>query len=198
VDQDWSADRESRRALIDLVYGRGVELFYAGRHNDRYGRILAHAFVGSGGDRIWVQERLIAEGQARAYTLPGETNCLARLLSAENSARQSRKGLWAGGAYQPLPANPPRDLLRRLGEFALVEGTVTGVNERGQRLYLNFGQNWKRDFTITVPPAVTRAQPEAMKLLKALSGARVRVRGWIERRNGPAIEISDPLEIEKL
>jgi hypothetical protein len=75
---------------------------------------------------------------------------------------------------------------------------VQKVASSGGRTYLNFGADWKRDFTATVPPGLMRAKPEAQKLLQALEGRSVRVRGWIERRNGPLIELSSLDEIEVL
>jgi hypothetical protein len=82
--------------------------------------------------------------------------------------------------------------------FTLVEGSVRRVAERGQRIYLNFGNDWRWDFTIIVPPAMTRTSGADLARLRSLTGSRVRVRGWIERRNGPAIEISNLREIEVL
>jgi hypothetical protein len=49
-----------------------------------------------------------------------------------------------------------------------------------------------------VAPGVLRARPEAQKFLQSLEGRDVRVRGWIERRNGPLIELSSLDEIELL
>ena len=40
-----------------------------------------------------------------------------------------------------------------------------------------------------------RANPEWAKTLASLEGKRVEVRGWIQFRNGPYIDIEDPSQI---
>ena len=63
------------------------------------------------------------------------------------------------------------------------------------RTYLNFGADWRRDFTAGIEARVLRANPEWAKTLAALEGRRVEVRGWIQYRNGPYIDIEDPSQI---
>jgi hypothetical protein len=64
------------------------------------------------------------------------------------------------------------------------------------RVYLNFGADWKSDFTVTLAPAVRRVfEAEGIDPL-VYDGKRVRVRGWIESYNGPMIEASHPEQIE--
>ena len=40
-----------------------------------------------------------------------------------------------------------------------------------------------------------RANPELEQILSSLEGKRVEVRGWIQYRNGPYIDIEDPSQI---
>ena len=68
----------------------------------------------------------------------------------------------------------------------------------GGRAYLNFGRNWRTDFTVTI-------SPQDMKSFKAdgidprkYAGKVIRVRGWIERLNGPEIEVAVPEAIQVL
>ena len=68
----------------------------------------------------------------------------------------------------------------------------------GGRIYLDFGSDWRSDFTVVVPPRLAGKTPEDIAKILSLRGARVRVRGWIERRYGPAIEVRDLAEIERL
>jgi endonuclease YncB( thermonuclease family) len=188
----WPPEREAVAELERLVLGRSVELGFAGRRTDRYGRLLAHVFVRSGQERIWVQAHLLRTGHARAYSLPDSAACMAELMAHERPAREARKGLWDHAAYQIRPAERTRELLRRRSSFQLVEGRVVrAASVRGQ-VYLNFGENWREDFTASVR---RRFQPAGLDF-RALEGRRVRVRGWIERRAGPAIEVRHPSQIE--
>jgi hypothetical protein len=82
--------------------------------------------------------------------------------------------------------------------YQLVEGTVLAVGEGGGRLYLNFAEDWRRDFTISVDRKDAPAFAAAGIDLKALAGKRLRVRGFLAWRNGPMIEASHPEQIELL
>ena len=67
-----------------------------------------------------------------------------------------------------------------------------------RRAYLNFGEDWRSDFTIALD-ARTRRLFEAEAIdLKAYEGRRLRVRGWLKSRNGPMIEVTHPEQIELL
>jgi endonuclease YncB( thermonuclease family) len=193
---DWPRERAAREALERLLVGRNVELKFAGRRSDRYGRLLAHAFVSDGSDAVWVQGYLLAHGLARAYALAGNAACLAEMLEKEREAREQARGLWGVAAYRVLEADEIRELLRRRNRFEIVEGVVGDVAFTGGRAYVNFGADWRRDFTAVVPPRLMRGSPGSVARLKALAGKRVRVRGWVERRNGPSVEIAALGDIE--
>jgi hypothetical protein len=72
------------------------------------------------------------------------------------------------------------------------------VGEGGGRIYLNFGNDWRSDFTISIDRKDVRAFAAAGIDLKGLAGKRVRVRGWIEWRNGPMIAATHPEQLELL
>lgn len=195
----WPPAEDAARHLGALVLARSVALARVGTTRDRYGRITAHVFVqGPDGRAEWVQGAMLAAGHARAYALPGVTACLGALIATERPAREERRGLWAHAAYGVRDATDTRDLLARTGSFALVAGTVSRVKATAERVYLDFGADWRRDFTVSVPTAVLRAHPDWAAGLSEYAGARVQVRGWITARNGPMIEISDPGELELL
>jgi hypothetical protein len=72
------------------------------------------------------------------------------------------------------------------------------VGEGGGRIYLNFTQDWRSDFTVSVERKDAVAFAAAGLDLKALQGKRLRVRGFLAWRNGPMIEASHPEQIELL
>jgi endonuclease YncB( thermonuclease family) len=190
------------RAAIDtlnaLIGGRSITLRDDGRSLDRYGRRLAHVHVETPEGFIWLQERLIGEGYARAYALPGRADCLGPLLVAERAARADRRGLWGRGIFRIRSARDVPELLWLAGQFAIVEGRVVKVARTQRTAYINFGDDWRGDFTASIATsAVDRAEQGAARL-GALQGKDVRVRGWIERRNGPMIVLGSLAEIEVL
>jgi micrococcal nuclease len=192
----WPPEREAIAELERLVLGRSVELAFAGRRTDRYGRLLAQVFVRTAGQRIWVQAHMLKSGHARAYSLPDGAACMDELLAQERRAREARLGLWDHAAYQIRSAERPRELLRWRSSFQIVEGRVVRVASVRGQLYLNFGDDWRQDFTAGVRSSERRHFEAVHRDLRALEGQRVRVRGWIERRAGPAIDVRHPSQIE--
>lgn len=194
----WPLAEAAKSALEELSLGRSVELGFAGRRTDRYGRMMAQVFVRTDDKRLWLQGEMLRQGHARAYALPGSSDCLDDLVAAEKQAREARLGLWGHASYQIRPANRHWELLRFRSTYQLVEGEVLATADVRGRIYLNFGEDWRQDFTITVQPSNRRQFAEAGMDLLALKSRRVLVRGWIERRGGPLIEVYHPAQLEIL
>ena len=65
-----------------------------------------------------------------------------------------------------------------------------------KRIYLNFGADWRSDFTIRIDARHLALFRDAGVDLLKLKGKRVRVRGWIKEQNGPLIELDHPERLE--
>jgi len=196
--EPWPPAELARKALSDLVLGHDVALLYGGRKEDRHARQLAHLFVDRGDERIWVQSSLIERGFSRAYSFQGNRMCIRPLQARENSAREAKLGLWWRKTYAVLDAGRPKSIFPRMHTFQIVEGTVRGVKKTKRWTFVNFGADWKRDFTIAVKAKNRRLFAKSDLVLSSLRGRRIRVRGWIESWNGPAIKVTHPEEIEIL
>ena len=192
----WPPETAAIKVLSDLVLGKAIKLAFGGRRLDRYGRHLAHVFLKGGGDDRWVQGELLTSGAARAYALPGSTACGPELIAHEQEARNARRGLWANGVYRPKPADRAAYLMTLRNRFERVEGIVASVSRTKSAIYLNFGTDWKSDFTARVAGDALAAHAEWEKGLMNMKGRSIVVRGWIERRNGPMIDVVDPSQIE--
>ncbi len=189
-------DAAAKAALERLIAGKNVVLKQAEPANDRYGRLLAQAFVLQGGAERWVQQELLAAGRAQVAARPGDAACARALLAAETPARQSKRGLWADSSYEIKASNDLSGLLERRGRFTVSEGKVISVRESGGTIYVNFGRVWSRNLTVTIIGRNKRAFESAGIDLKKLAGTRLRVRGWVEERGGPRIEAARPEQIE--
>ena len=192
----WPMETAAREALRGLVLGQSIELAFAGERMDRYGRQQAHAFRIGGEGRRWVQGHLLEHGFARAHTLAGNRACGHELLAAERAARESRRGLWAEAAYQIRQADKPAELLRYRTTFQVVEGKVVRVAEVRGTVYLNFDRNWRQGFAVSLRRADRQLLGDHASNPKGLEGRGVRVRGWIEQRGGPVIDLSSGGDIE--
>jgi endonuclease YncB( thermonuclease family) len=190
------SDRDTRAALAEIAAGKPVRLFYGGRRRDRHGRALAHVFVTGEGGRLWVQGRLAETGRALVYSFADNRACVAELLAREAAARASRAGLWGEGVFAVTDGLDLEALVAADHRFHIVEGTVHAAAEARGRVYLNFEADWRRDFTVSVARRDRRAFEKQGVDLLALAGRRVRVRGWIVRRNGPMIEADHAEQVE--
>ncbi len=188
-----NADRTS--ALAAIVAGRDVTLHGEDDTPDRYGRQPAFVFLD--GSENSVQGELLAQGRALVSSTVTDKDCASTLLAAEGGARQAKRGTWADPAAIKN-AESPGDILAGIGRFAIVEGKVLSVRQAGATTYLNFGRNWTRDFAVTISRRTVPAFETAGMALKSLENRRIRVRGWIEARSGPRIEVLRVGQIELL
>ncbi|MEE8445232.1 MAG: thermonuclease family protein [Alphaproteobacteria bacterium] len=189
---EWPLAKESKAALAELTRGRPVRLSFGGRRVDRYGRLLAHLHDDSG---RWIQGELLRRGMARVYSFADNRALVAEMLVIEREARRARRGIWGHDYYRVRRVGETYDLLN---SFQLVEGRVRNAAVVRGRGYLNFGRDWRTDFTISVGPKARRIFRAAGRDLRRLAGRRVRVRGWLKRRNGPMIVVTHPEQIEVL
>jgi len=156
---------------------------------DRYRRLRAQAFVGE----HWLQADLLERGLARVSLAPDRTECASDLRAVEAEARLKKKGLWAWPGYAIRSSQSVR---RDVGTFQIVEGSVVNATLKGGRAYLNFGSNWRTDFTVTVDPEDMAYFRRAGVDPRAYEGQTIQVRGWVQWHYGPEIEVPNPQSIE--
>jgi hypothetical protein len=191
------AARAARAALEALLGGHHVELRHNAAASDRYGRELAHAFLGRGRSLRSAAHEMVAGGFAQVSVQVGDRACAQELWARERAARQAKLGLWGGDPYYAVTgAESLAELLARRGQFSLVEGKVLSVRESGNTIYMNFGRRWSEALTVTIAKRNERIFAAAGVDPKRLEHLRVRVRGFIEERSGPRIEAISPEQIE--
>ena len=182
-----------RSAVAELLAGGGISLRGEGPP-DRYNLVHAMVILPDG---LSLQWSVVADGLARVRFLPGEALCGERLLVAEDGARASHLGLWAGHESAIWRADDP-SLLEQIGLYALVEGRVVSVGAGSRIVFLDFGRNFRRDFTAMVASSDAARFSAAGKKLESLANRVIRVRGVVEENNGPAIRVDNPDAIEVL
>ena len=182
-----------RAALAELVEGR--ETTFVEIETDRHGRRVGHLYDTESGQ--WIQEVLVAAGRARVVPRRDGRDCGGRLLAAEATARGARRGLWATTSHRVVPARAA-DLVPLVGRYVVTEGRVLSIGRSGGHIWLNFGQDFRRDFAVVMKDKdVDRFRANGFDAL-ATKGARVRVRGVVVHRDGPRIAIEGPEDIERV
>jgi endonuclease YncB( thermonuclease family) len=190
-----SQDKTKTAALAAIVAGRDVTLRGDDDAPDRYGRQPAFVFLA--GSETPVQSELLRRGEALISTEIANKECAAELAAAEAEARRAKTGTWADPSAIKN-AESPGDILAGIGRFTVVEGKILSVRQAGATTYLNFGRNWTRDFAVTISRRMVAAFEAAGLSPKSLENRRIRVRGFVEARGGPRIEVLRLGQIEVL
>jgi endonuclease YncB( thermonuclease family) len=186
---------EAAKAALE-AFLRGRDIVIKGPSApDRYGRLVAYVFAAADGQEQSAALAMLAGGHG--WVSPRiEAACAAEFFASERSARAAKLGLWSDPYYEIKSAENPTDLLARQSLFTLVEGKVISVRESRGTTYVNFGRRWTEDFTAFLSKQNEKLFVGAGLDPKKLENRRIRVRGWIEVRSGPWIELTRPEQIE--
>ena len=162
---------------------------------DRWERVPA--ILQSGRERpVDLAELLVGEGLALVDAGARDALCRPALLATEAAARLARRGLWASDDAV-LRAQDTVALAAAAGRFVVVTGRIVSVGVRRDRTYLNFGRDWARDFAVTIPRRSWSTLAARGHTAESLRGATVRVRGYVEMRRAPGLDLvaADMLEV---
>lgn len=196
----------AQNLLEDLFLNQKVNLYQTPNPNqgrtNRMGHRMTH--VTRADNDLWAQGALIAQGLARVRTT-GDNHALApEMLALEKTARENipevAEGepaspyLWREDKYAILNLETVEHANRE--SFQIVEGKILKVASRNNVVFLNFGQNWRNDFTVSIPSDVRKDFSRAGANPLQWSGRYIRVRGWLDDYNGPHIEVDHPERIE--
>jgi micrococcal nuclease len=90
---------EAKAFADSILYGKAVRLEIDRVSEDKYGRVLAYAYV----DSLFYNELIIRVGLAHVYLFKKNERYSRRLISAQNDARNAKRGIWS------LPAPEKED-----------------------------------------------------------------------------------------
>lgn len=178
----------ARDALVRLLdaHDRRLELRLDSERRDRYGRLLAHAYLPDGRS---VARVLLARGYAVRVTVPPNTWRHRCYAAAEGRAREAQRGLWQLERYHGVAA---AQLAADAGGFHVVRGRIGRVGESGDAFWLELDGLALR---------LDKGDLDHFDDLEpdSLAGRRLRVRGWIYRVRGQArMNLRHPASVEWL
>lgn len=188
--ESWPLAERAKAALGELTLGREAILAYGGRREDRHGRRLAHLFLEDG---TWVQQEMLRRGLARVYSFADNRALIDRMLRVEREARTEGLGIWSHPFYA---VRTPEQVHDDIGSFQIVEGRIVAVKVVRGRAFLDFEEDWRTGFSLSLAPAVRRDFESEGIDIDFYEGKLVRVRGWVSSYNGPRMEPTHPEQIE--
>ena len=83
--------KEAKIFVTNLLKNKKVKLIFDVQKNDRYGRILAYAYLENG---VFLNQYLVENGFAVVATFPPNVKFVEVFTKAEKSARNKKLGLW--------------------------------------------------------------------------------------------------------
>ncbi|CAM3768058.1 thermonuclease family protein [Litorimonas haliclonae] len=195
IGQEYAKAASS--ALATLMEGRNIGLSYTGPKRDRYDRALAQVYTlqPDGSPDQWVQSEMVRLGYGRVRSYADTAWEIETLLEIESTARRAGRGLWQSDDFK-VRAPAPNALAQHVDSFQIIEGLIISAAQVRGMTFLNFGSDYKTDFTVSISRRDRRKFEKAGIDLGDMEGRRVRVRGWVELYNGPVIWLDHPQAIE--
>lgn len=197
--EDTLLSKSSGAGRDVMVYQtRKAEKGRINRMNHDLGHILVKSLKTEAGEKpqIWLQGALIERGFARVYTEPTNPELNDVMLTDEAKARDAGIGLWAKDS--PFTLITPDQAAEQLGDFVVLQGSIVNAASVKNNLYLNFGDNWRNDFTVMINTSQRKQLSQKGISPTGLSGKKILVRGWLREYNGPLIELEDIHHLEIL
>jgi len=179
--------KEFNRKLVD---GKDIRIEFDFEKTDRYGRLLGYCFV----DETFVNAKLVEQGYAVISTIPPNVKYVEFFIAAQKKARKMKKGLWGG-----FPTLDHSQASQYINQIRRVEGVVVDSYQSTKCVFLNFGQNYKNDFTVVIfNKALSAFSRDGIDPVNFYIGKKIGVSGKIREYNGPEIIVNSPYEIEIL
>ncbi|GJD55245.1 hypothetical protein MTDSW087_01006 [Methylobacterium dankookense] len=179
-----AAAERAARAWLAAQAGHPLAVVQRGQ-TDRWGRARIDASLEDGA--LDLAGGLVTEGLAAVDAGEVDALCRPALLQAEAAARAAGRGLWGRG---PVAASDGPALRAEAGRFVVAEGRLRHVGERSARTYLDFVRRGEDGLTVIVSKRTWRRMREHGLSAEGLTGKLLRVRGVVEVRRGPVIEIA--------
>lgn len=184
--------------LKDFLEGQSVVIYQTPKKDEGRMNSMGHAIahLARAQDDVWVQGLVLKLGLARVRTTTYNAQMATQMLALEDHARTQNAGIWREDSeYAIINATTTDDIP---DGYHIVTGRVRSIASVKNMLYINFGDNWRDDFTVAIQQKDMRKFMKANLNPKQLNGRNVRVRGWVRRYNGAYMEIDHPQRIEVL
>jgi len=109
-------------------------------------------------------------------------------------ARKRRVGIWGEVLADLIPQEKAHNHMK---EFKGVRGKVLGVYVGKKALHFNFGEDWKKDFTMTIfKKDLPQFSEMGLDPKKEYANQEILIFGFIQEYYGPQIIVRSPSQVE--
>lgn len=179
--------QEAKQFNQALLKGNSITISFDKENTDKYGRLLGYCFIGE----TFINAELVKEGLAVTYNKPPNVKYAALLNGLQNQAKKEKKGLWR--KYETIPHT---QAYLFIGQIRTVTGKVIDTYQSKKCVYLNFGEDYKTDFTIVIfSDCLDYFHKENINPSVFYKNKTVEITGKIREYNGPEIIAHIPEDI---
>lgn len=177
------------RALLEKLLGPrpSVGLRFDSQRRDKYGRTLAHAYVGRTKESLTAT--MLRQGSGTLIVVPPNLWNWECYATAEAAARKAQRGVWAFLGYKPKSVS---DLPSKFSGYAIVHGRVDWIGRSRGTVWINFDGRF----------AVRIGQAD-LEYFRGIdfdrwSGRTLQARGWIRtgKNAGLVMDVRHPSALE--
>jgi len=190
LDPSESAIAQDAAAALQSATAVGNLFIEPVGEPDRWGRQPVLAFAGNSSEPVQVM--LLEQGHLSILPDQLPVAFADRFRAAQLTAQVTARGLWASKSLRVLYADNADE---GEGQLRFVRGRVRYAYEGRSWTYLNFGRDYKTDFTIMIKPRLARQMSEGGQPPSSFEGKRIEVYGLIHQENGPAVELTSGANI---
>ena len=166
--QPLAADAQAMLKSLLRRYNHRLTLRYSAQQHDRYGRLLAHAFLPNGSNPA---VHLLQQGMATALAVPPNTRAADCYRDIEADARDAGRGIWSLPGYRTVDAS---QLTSHERGFRLVSGRVREIRHSRHSIWLQF------DGPLAAHIARKDLANFPADYPEALLGRQIELRGWLK------------------
>lgn len=182
--------QEAKQLNQTLVENKLIRIEFDMEKFDKYGRLLGYCFI----ENTFINAKLLEEGLAVIYTKPPNVKYSDLFLKKQKQARENKKGLWR--EHKTINAQKAN---LYINQIQTVTGTVLNTYKSKNCVFLNFGRDYKTDFTVVIfNNTLKYFKNKGINPETFYRGKTIRVTGRIKEYNGPEIVVNLPDEIEIL
>jgi len=185
---------EASRLTANLVLGQPVRILLCSRQkHDDYDRLLAFVQAGEKDPGL----ELLEQGLARTMLIPPcGMERAGPYQKAERKAFRDGRGIWSRQQTRRVPVEKAEQYV---GCLMTVSGQVLKVHIGAKAVHLNFGKNYRTDFTAVIfrknLPALLE---EGLEPVATYAGRLVEVTGYVRSYEGPEIIVDSADQIVSL
>ncbi|MCV0429006.1 MAG: hypothetical protein K5905_26425 [Roseibium sp.] len=167
---------------------------------NRWGLVPAWIIEYRDDTRYLFQAIQLERGEALFAPKLADGVCADLLRGVERSARSQELGIWKDPENAPFRETwRVKEFGGLTGRYVIARGRIVSLGKTRSTRYLNFGNFWKTDFTVTWKSADEDSFDATLGRsgwrIEDLKGKTVEVRGVVQMRDGPLVTLRHPEQL---